>query len=82
MEDNKDLDLNQEINQLKKELQEIKQNNNLANSPILNKIIDDYVNLQTKINTMEINNSKNYEVINTNQIVEPTPEPKPKFELN
>ena len=81
MEDNKQPDVNQEIAELKKELQEIKQNNNLANSPILNKIIDDYVNLNNKINSMEINN-KPYEVVNNNIVVEPKPEPKPKFELN
>lgn len=81
MED-KQVDINQEINELKKELQEIKQNNNLANSPILNKIIDDYVNLQTRINVMENNSVKPYEVINSNQVVEPKQEQKPKFELN
>ena len=81
MEDNKEIDLNQEIMEIKKELNEIKNNNtNLANSKMLNKIIDDYLAIDTRIKNIENNNQ--YEVINNNVVEVDPPKKQSKFELN
>ena len=81
MEDNKELDLNQEIVEIKKELSEIKNNNtNLANSKMLNKIIDDYLAIETRIKQIEANNQ--YEVVNNNVVEIDPPKKQSKFELN
>lgn len=82
MEDNnKEIDLNQEIMEIKKELNDIKNNNNnLANSQMLNKIIDDYLAIDTRIKNIENNNQ--YEVINNNVVEVDPPKKQSKFELN
>ena len=81
MEENKELDLNQEIMEIKKELNDIKNNNtNLANSKMLNKIIDDYLAIDTRIKNIENNNQ--YEVINNNVVEVDPPKKQSKFELN
>ena len=81
MEDNKELDLNQEIMEIKKELNDIKNNNNnLANSKMLNKIIDDYLAIETRIKQIEANNQ--YEVVNNNVVEIDPPKKQSKFELN
>ena len=81
MEDNKELDLTQEINEIKKELNEIKNNNtNLANSKMLNKIIDDYLAIESRIKNIEANNQ--YEVVNNNVVEIDPPKKQSKFELN
>lgn len=81
MEENKELDLNQEIIELKKELNEIKNNNtNLANSKMLNKIIDDYLAIESRIKNIEANNQ--YEVVNNNVVEIEPPKKQSKFELN
>ena len=81
MEDNKEIDLNQEIMEIKKELNEIKNNNtNLANSQMLNKIIDDYLAIESRIKNIENNN--HYEVVNNNVVEVDPPKKQSKFELN